>query len=221
MSEHSSLDSESLSQLSLAIGAPDSTTDERAPHFDVPLVSFYFPVAPAPPYDEFKQAGFLGSDADNLDCVEDASAPQRACGRTTRFKSDIYRVRNGAEISSTSIPSINTVIEADIVMHLSHERLCTFIDAHQSMQGAEIVRSCTFVEKKKRLTPHRCLLLELDRPGRKNMWVRLERKPTSGAALVFGKGKTPSNDVVNTTISAADSMLSNILPLSKVFSCYW
>lgn len=101
-----------------------------------------------------------------------------------------------------------------MVMNLSHERLCTFIDNHRSMQGAEIVRSCTFVEKK-HVAPHRCALLELHRPGRKNIWVRLERKPTSGAALVSGKGKTPSNDLVNTPIMTRDSHMTDDRYLSK------
>lgn len=33
--------------------------------------------------------------------------------------------------------------------------------------------------------------------GRKDVWLRLERKPTSGSDLALGKGRTPANDMVN------------------------
>ena len=126
----------------------------------------------------------------------------------------MYGVRDGPGYSSASLPSVNTIVETGIVMNLSHERLCIFIDHHRSMQGAEIVTSCTFVEKK-RVAPHRCILLKLHRRGRKNIWVRLERKPTSGAALVSGKGRTPSNDVVNTSTIAKQHTTTDNLYLSK------
>lgn len=165
------------------------------------VVRFNCFVVPAYPNEDSKQADFLGAHIDNPDDVEANQTRQNTPGGSARSRNDMYSVRNAGDVSSASIPSINTVIEVDVVMHLSHERLCTFIDTHRSMQGAEIVRSCTFVEKK-RVAPHRCILLELHRPGRKKIWVRLERKPTSRAALVSGKGKTPSNDVVSSTISS-------------------
>ena len=156
----------------------------------------------------------MGPESDDLDGVDDTTAPQDTPGRYMRSGSDVYGVRNGAERSSVSLLSTNTVVDTGIVMNLPHERLCTFIDAHRSMHGAEIVRSCTFVEKK-HAAPHRCILLELHRPGRKNIWVRLERKPRSGAALVSGKGRTPSNDVVNTPMRDLVSTTNNL----SLFKC--
>ena len=131
-------------------------------------------------------------------------SPQHTPGTNIRSRSDVYGVRNGPESSSASLPStINTVVETGIVMNLSARTLVhVYPTTHRSMQSAEIVKSYTFVEKK-RVAPHRCILLELHRPGRKGIWVRLERKPTSGAALVSGKGRTPSNDVVNTSTIAS------------------
>lgn len=163
------------------------------------IVSFNFSGEPASPNDEFKQADFLGAYIENLDGVDTNPTPKNTSSGNARSGSDVYNVGNGHDLSSVSITSMNTIVEVHKVMNLSHKRLCMFIDARRSMQGAEIVRSCTFVEKKL-VAPHRCVLLELRRPGRQHIWVRLERKPTSGAALVAGTGKTPSNDVVSTMI---------------------
>ena len=111
----------------------------------------------------------------------------------------IYALRRGAGESSASLLSIETVVGlAETPIERSLEHLCTFIDDHRSMRGAEIVNSRTYVERKI-IAPHRCVVLELHKEGRKNIWLRLERKPTTRAALVLGMGKTPANDVVNMT----------------------
>ena len=84
------------------------------------------------------------------------------------------------------------------------------------MQGASIVTSSTFVEMRKPIAPHRCVVIELHRHGRKNVWVRLERKPTSPADLVRGMGRTPSNDVVNITIVAIHARSLTFIVFSSV-----
>ena len=195
MDEDTSLNPRSPVLVSVANGAPDLAT---AVAFEVSraVVSFNCSAALASPHEGFTQTDFMRPDAD------DTTTTQYTYGGNTHSRSD------------ASLVSINTVVETGVVMNLPHERLCTFIDTHRSMQGAEIVRSCTFVEKK-RVAPHRCILLELHRPGRKNIWVRLERKPTSGAALVSGKGKTSSNDVVNTPMSARERQMTDNLYIAK------
>lgn len=94
--------------------------------------------------------------------------------------------------SKTSLGScVPTVGKVDV----SLVELRQLIDDYGSMQRATIVRSRTFVEKR-RFAPHRCLIVDLYRPGRKDLWLRLERKPTSAKDLQKGSGRTPSNDMV-------------------------
>ena len=190
--------------LSLIEGAPRIPSDAASPDFEISpaVVSFNFFVAPTSPYQNSEQAEFLGPSFDDLDGLEETSNPQGpSCGHRHAVN-DTFSVQHGSLISSSaSIASVKTIIETDIVMNLSLERLCIFIDTHSSMQSAEIVRSSTFVEKKHG-APHRCVVLELRRPGKKNLCLRLERKPTSRAALISGKGRTPSNDVVSPTVHA-------------------
>lgn len=141
----------------------------------------------------------MAPESDTPEEVDGASQSQEDPGRNRRPRNNIYLgLRNVIRGAVASRVSVNTLIDTDMVMNLSLERLCTFIDNHQSLQRASIVQSRTFVEKK-RFAPHRFIILELHRYGRKNVWIRLERKPTSPGALVSGKGRTPSNDVVRTT----------------------
>lgn len=192
--------------LSLIEGAPRISSDAASPDFEVSLavVSFSFFVAPTSPYQNPEQAEFLGPSFDDLDGLEETSNPRGRSRGNRHPLNDVFSAQHGSLLSSSaSFASVETIIHADTVMSLSIERLCTFIDTYRSMQGAVIVRSCTFVEEK-RGAPHRCLVLELRRPGRKDLWLRLERKPTSRAALISGKGKTPSNDVVNISIRMID-----------------
>lgn len=107
-----------------------------------------------------------------------------------------------------SSPSTITLVPLFAVLHFPLEDLCGFIDTYPSIQKACIVRSRTFVERK-RIAPHRCLVVELHRVGRKVAWLRLERKPTSPGDLVMGGGKTRSNDVVGVFIHRRHLVLSN------------
>lgn len=100
--------------------------------------------------------------------------------------------------SRRSLASTQTCV-SNRVLDLTLEGVCQYIDAHKSLQGAGIVRSRTFVQKKL-VAPHRYLVLELRRDGRKPVWLRLERKPTSRSDLASGRGRTPANDVVNTSL---------------------
>lgn len=112
----------------------------------------------------------------------------------------MYGLGNLSRLSFASMSSVRTYIPSTGVLHLALDQLCGRIGEHRSMQRAEVLRSCTFVEKKL-IAPHRCLVLELRRAGRKCIWLRLERKPTSFNALASGKGRTPSNDIVRVVVT--------------------
>lgn len=116
-------------------------------------------------------------------------------------QSNEFYTHKGSETSSRSISSLASCVPIVGVVGLSLIGLCTLINAYSSMQSAVVVRSSTFVEKKP-VAPHRCLILELRRPGRKVLWLRLERKPTSSHELMLGSGRTPSNDVVGVSREA-------------------
>ena len=137
MSKHTSLDFESSSLLLPAHNALEITRNAAALDFEVSpaVVSCNSSAAPAPPHDESKQAEFLGGDIEMaLDGSLHTSAPQNASNADRRPKTDLYSVRNDVEVSSSSSPSVNTIIEADVVMHLSHEGL-VHIHRHSSFDA--------------------------------------------------------------------------------------
>lgn len=139
----------------------------------------------------------MESSTADLDDSDDASQSQEAPGENSRTRHQtLYCLKNCFRAAVPSRVSVNTVVDTDAVTELPLRDLCTLIDEHQSLQCAAIVKSCTFVEKKP-IAPHRFIVLELHRQGRKHIWLRLERKPESRAALVSGIGRTPSNDVVS------------------------
>jgi len=78
------------------------------------------------------------------------------------------------------------------------DELCTYIDGHVSMQLAEILETeCYTVNAG--LVTHRFLVLKLCRVGRKEVFLRLDRRrgaDTSVLSFLLTAGVTDANDTV-------------------------
>ena len=98
-----------------------------------------------------------------------------------------------------STPSINTVIFCG-VWNMSVPQLCDVIKQHRSLKRAEILSTQCYTEFNGRVF-HRFLILELHREGRKDIWLRLDRRPgRSTWQLLRAVGKAPAKDTVSTRI---------------------
>lgn len=92
----------------------------------------------------------------------------------------------------STVPSVGKI-------HFSLDELCTYIDAHPSLQRAEIVATECYRDSASGVT-HRFLILELHRAGRKNVFLRLDRQRdqrTSFMRFISRSGQTRANDLVN------------------------
>lgn len=91
----------------------------------------------------------------------------------------------------------------------SLENFCNFMEhVDPTIREARIVKTCTYVERK-RIAPHRRLLLEVCGGERGHEWLRLDRGPTSGSGLCSGIGRTPANDRVRLSMLVSFSAVIN------------
>lgn len=93
---------------------------------------------------------------------------------------------------------------------ISLERLCGVIGEHRSMRQAEIVTAEGYKEWTGRVL-HRFLVLELRRPERKTIWLRIDRRrATEVSVLRFlaSRASTPANDTVRRYIIAYAPILN-------------
>ena len=96
------------------------------------------------------------------------------------------------ESVSTAVPHVGRI-------YMQLDDLCAYIDVHPSLQQAEIVATECYVEAA-RAVKHRFLIVELRRRGRKDVFLRLDRRREEGvpiAKFVLWSGKTKANDVVS------------------------
>lgn len=117
--------------------------------------------------------------------------------------------------SASTESSTATIVPEYGVHNLRLSDVCSFIDGHKSLQSAAIVTTECYSEPAGAVT-HRFLVLELRRPGRKNIWLRLDRRRGEGISLLrfFAlSGETKANDRVRTmnylshTIQATKHMM--------------
>lgn len=82
------------------------------------------------------------------------------------------------------------------VLDISLLDLCDKIRHYHSLHRSTILSASTYVERRSLLAPHRFVVLCLHRTGKRDVWMRLDRKPTSRTDLAAGFGITPANDRV-------------------------
>lgn len=98
-----------------------------------------------------------------------------------------------------SVSSVNSLLPKIGVLGLSLSQLNELVAEHRSLQQARIVSSESYVQRIGAVK-HRFLLLELVRPEKKRIWLRLDRRrSTKVSALGFlrAAASTPSNDTVS------------------------
>lgn len=82
--------------------------------------------------------------------------------------------------------------------HLPYAALCEYLstDTNPIIYEAQVVESRIYIESGAVVAPHRKTILQIRERNGKQFWLQLERKPTSGRALVTGLGTTLANDQV-------------------------
>lgn len=92
----------------------------------------------------------------------------------------------------TAVPQVGSI-------DLPLAKLCTYVDEQQSLQCAQIMATECYSQSSGAVT-HRFLLLELRREGRKDIWLRLDRRRGEGTSLLkflSSVGITKANDRVS------------------------
>ncbi|KAF8315958.1 hypothetical protein DL93DRAFT_2078746, partial [Clavulina sp. PMI_390] len=121
-----------------------------------------------------------------------AQSPSRGSRLLTRVMSC------ASLISVTSAATVGTVVPAYGLIDLSLADVCNYIDDHQSLQQAVIVSSECYSQRSNGVI-HRFVVLELRRPRRKVIWLRLDRRRgerVSFMKLLAASGVTQANDRV-------------------------
>jgi hypothetical protein len=97
----------------------------------------------------------------------------------------------------SSLTSEFTVHSVGGTMDVSLSDLCNKIKYYHFLRLATIVSASTYVQRRSLIAPHRFVILCLHRNGKENVWIRLDRMPTSRNDLVTGLGVTDANDRVH------------------------
>lgn len=88
--------------------------------------------------------------------------------------------------------------------HLSH-----LISKHTALHHATIVSTECHSQSNRLGIVHRFLLMELARPGKRSIWLRLDRRRSDNVGVVGFTGaglSTPANDTVRARLSSTDTM---------------
>lgn len=112
---------------------------------------------------------------------------------------------------SLSLVSNSTAVPDFGKIDFSVDNLCKYINAHPSLQRAEIVATECYVGKG--LVKHRFLVLELRRQGRKDMFLRLDRRRERGVSMtqfISLSGTTGANDLVRQDPCIVEKVLAEI-----------
>jgi hypothetical protein len=89
-------------------------------------------------------------------------------------------------------------------------QLCDVVKQHRSLMQAEILSTECYTESSRGVV-HRFLILELRREGRKDIWLRLDRRPGSSISqLVLNAGTVRAKDTVRTIFLAAKVIIKRI-----------
>lgn len=94
--------------------------------------------------------------------------------------------------------SIVSAVPRRGVIELSLADVCHYIDDHESLQAVQIISTECYTMPAGAVT-HRFVILELPRPGRKDVWLRLDRRRGEGVSIMrvlSVSGVTRANDRV-------------------------
>ena len=142
---------------------------------------------------------FSGSNAieDNMEddkTLNDATSSYAITSSSPLFSPQLCRSPTIMSVNSTI--SMRSVLEPGQVLPLTLDELCQTIDRHHSLQKARILSTYKYVQSNARMAPHRCIVMHIQRDGRKPIWLRLDRRPTSRVDLIAKFGTTRANDQV-------------------------
>lgn len=94
---------------------------------------------------------------------------------------------------------------------LSH--LCQLISKHSALYYATIISTECYSQPIRLGIVHRFLLMELARPRKKTIWIRLDRRPSDTLGtlgLVGAVGSTPANDAVRSRSRESTEMSTKV-----------
>jgi len=103
------------------------------------------------------------------------------------------------DADTASIYSNTSVIPVFGFQTLSAQELCEFVPTSRSLQSAQIVSIEGYLQMIG-VVPHRFLVIHLQREGRKDAWLRLDRRTDSSVGtmrLIARGGRTKANDLVS------------------------
>ncbi|KAF8299629.1 WD40 repeat-like protein [Clavulina sp. PMI_390] len=103
-------------------------------------------------------------------------------------------------LSTMSFSSIKTFFQKDAVIKMPLINVCNFIDFGNALENARIVSVDGYAEPVAGgLVQHRFLVLRLQRPNRKDIWMRVDRRRDHGVSAIrfaLAGGTTEANDEV-------------------------
>ncbi|KAF8291748.1 hypothetical protein DL93DRAFT_2161506 [Clavulina sp. PMI_390] len=106
--------------------------------------------------------------------------------------------------STKTFSSIKTFFQEDAVITMPLINVCNFIDFDNPLENARIVSVDGYAEPVARgLVKHRFLVLRLQRPKKKGIWMRIDRRRNRGVSAIrfaLAGGATEANDEVQLTI---------------------
>ncbi|KAF8295341.1 hypothetical protein DL93DRAFT_805969 [Clavulina sp. PMI_390] len=102
--------------------------------------------------------------------------------------------------STNTFSSIKTFFQKDAVMTMPLIHVCNFIELENPLEDARIVSVDGYAEPLVGgLVQHRFLVLRLQRPKRKDIWMRVDRRRNHGISAIrfaLAGGITEANDEV-------------------------
>ncbi|KAF8315959.1 hypothetical protein DL93DRAFT_2166540 [Clavulina sp. PMI_390] len=120
---------------------------------------------------------FIDDDGNQIMTLPEPTSTNSKRGQftPTGIRSLARAMSHASLVSVASAVTMGTVVPAYGMIDLSLADVCRYIDNHQSLQQAYIVSSECYAQKSGAFA-HRFVVLELRRPRRKAIWLRLDRR---------------------------------------------
>ncbi|KAF8320416.1 hypothetical protein DL93DRAFT_2164033 [Clavulina sp. PMI_390] len=118
---------------------------------------------------------------------------------------------------SSRIESASTFFSHFGLIEFTLADVCGFIDESRALQGAQVISFEGYSEPAGVVT-HRFVVLHLRRDGRKDIWMRLDRRRGQGVSpsrFLFGSGTTQANDRVG-TISPGGYLQTGVADIKRL-----